>query len=485
MMWRWRVGHAIESTPGRLILTVAIIVNAVTIGVQADYDSDSDIWIWIELGFTIIYSVELAANLFAFQWIYLRDIWNWLDIIIVMSSIIDLIMNAVQDNATSGITILRLLRVVRVLLRMSRIVKVAGFTQALFIILQGYIAGMRNALWVFGLLTLVLYIFAVLAKAIFGPDSGLANDLKEGGYTNIDTELLFGTIPRCFVTLWQFITWDNSIELQRPIGEVMPAAWIFFVMLAAFVGVGLLELLFAIFVQFLLEEKAAIEKQRVRQKERLKGDLADKIESFYNTLDKDGDGMLSVEEITEAMGLIASEEFIDTMRSLEIDDKLFGKAMRIADINNSGEVSKTDFYEAIVSLTEEPRSSQLREFQQQGNSIRRAILHKLEVNQHLLATADLELSATVEKRGILLDNLERLMEKYNLSTCLSVCLPLGLLTARTKDSPDIVELHACEEAMFATLDLFKEIKYESTLPLDEKEKEELNKNKLLRSGASC
>jgi len=71
MMWRWRVGHAIESTPGRLILTVAIIVNAVTIGVQADYDSDSDIWIWIELGFTIIYSVELAANLFAFQWIYL------------------------------------------------------------------------------------------------------------------------------------------------------------------------------------------------------------------------------------------------------------------------------------------------------------------------------------------------------------------------------------------------------------------------------
>jgi len=58
------------------------------------------------------------------------------------------------------------------------------------------------------------------------------------------------------------------------------------------------------------------------------------------------------------------------------------------------------------------------------------------------------------------------------STCLSLCLPLSL--PKEKDSPDV----ACEEAMFATLDLFKEIDQESTLPLDEKEKEELNTNKL-------
>ena len=73
------------------------------IGVQADYASDSDAWIFVEAIFTIIYTAELAARFFAFGTLYFCtkegiEWWNMLDIIIVVSSIADLVMQLSTDD---------------------------------------------------------------------------------------------------------------------------------------------------------------------------------------------------------------------------------------------------------------------------------------------------------------------------------------------------------------------------------------------------
>jgi len=63
------------------------------------------------------------------------------------------------------------MRVLRVLMRLSRIVKLVAFTERLVLLVESFVVGMSSAFWVMILLLLALYIFAVLAKELFGDNA--------------------------------------------------------------------------------------------------------------------------------------------------------------------------------------------------------------------------------------------------------------------------------------------------------------------------
>lgn len=87
------------------------------------------------------------------------------------------------------------------------------------------------------------------------------NELDAQGYDYLDMELQWGTIPRSIVTLIQLYSDDGSVSgIMRPMGEIAPMTWVFFVIFMAVVSLGLMELLAAVFVDSLLEEKTNREK---------------------------------------------------------------------------------------------------------------------------------------------------------------------------------------------------------------------------------
>ncbi len=104
-------------------------------------------------------------------------------------------------SALRALRILRVLRVISVAPRLRRVVE--GFVTAL--------PGMGS---VFLLMAIIFYIGAVIATKLFAADF----------------PMWFGTLGRSGYTLFQIMTLESwSMGIVRPVMEVYPWAWVFFV----------------------------------------------------------------------------------------------------------------------------------------------------------------------------------------------------------------------------------------------------------------
>ena len=232
----------------------------------------------IESVFVAIFTIELCLNLFGFGWIFFQDAWNIADFMIVLTSWIEIIAFAAGGGGST--TVVRLLRIMRVTGRLARIGRIVAFYERLAVLCVSFLQSMKSVCWVLLLIVLVLYVFAVLGVELFKDATELQAKLKAGGNGNIDLKRQFGTIPRAMVTLLQYTAYDNHVgDEQRPIGEIWPATWIYFVAVMCVIVLGLFQLLAAVFVDTLLEEMALKEKQKQRDAADLKREFQQVLES--------------------------------------------------------------------------------------------------------------------------------------------------------------------------------------------------------------
>jgi voltage-gated sodium channel len=160
----------------------------------------------------MIFVVELSAKLIAYGPRFFRSGWNLFDAAIIG---VALVPGGQGFSVLRSLRILRILRVISVAPRLRRVVE--GFVRAL--------PGMGS---VFLLMGIIFYIGAVMATKLFGdsfPD-------------------WFGDLGRSLYTLFQVMTLESwSMGIVRPVLEVYPYAWAFFVpfiMITTFAVVNLL-----------------------------------------------------------------------------------------------------------------------------------------------------------------------------------------------------------------------------------------------------
>jgi len=209
----------------RFIMTV-IIVNGITLGLETSPTVLG--WIGPALhGFDMlaltIYVIEIAAKLFAYGARgFVRNPWNIFDFVIVA---ITLVPNQ------QGLAVLRALRILRAL----RLISIVPSMRTVVLALLRAIPGMGS---VTALLLLVFYIFAVMATKLFAeafPD-------------------WFGTIGASFYTLFQVMTLESwSMGIVRPVMDVFPLAWLFFVPFILITTFAVLNLFIAIVVNAMTE----------------------------------------------------------------------------------------------------------------------------------------------------------------------------------------------------------------------------------------
>ncbi|WP_068116114.1 ion transporter [Tropicimonas marinistellae] len=178
-----------------------IIFNAILLGLEtypAVMDRAGGLIIFLDNLCLSIFVAEIAAKLVAYRWNFFRNGWNLFDFAIVG---ISLIPGAHTLSVLRALRILRVLRVISALPRLRRVVE--GFISAL--------PGMGS---VFLLMALVFYIGSVMATKLFGAD------FPEW----------FGSLGRSAYSLFQIMTLESwSMGIVRPVMEVHPRAWVFFV----------------------------------------------------------------------------------------------------------------------------------------------------------------------------------------------------------------------------------------------------------------
>jgi voltage-gated sodium channel len=198
----------------RFILGV-ILFNAILLGLET---SDS---VMAQFGPLVIaldtlclgiFIVEILLKLYALDLRFFKSGWNIFDMIVVGISILP---GAQSLSVLRALRILRLLRVISVAPSLRRVVE--GFVTAL--------PGMGS---VFLLMAIIFYIGSVMATKLFGADF----------------PQWFGTLGASAYSLFQVMTLESwSMGIVRPVMELYPYAWAFFVpfiMMTTFAVVNLL-----------------------------------------------------------------------------------------------------------------------------------------------------------------------------------------------------------------------------------------------------
>ncbi len=215
MTIRQKIGDWLDQPWVRNGIIAVIIFNAILLGMETSdpiMDRTGPMIPALDSLCLSIFVIELTLKMFAQGGRFFRNGWNLFDFVIVGAS---LVPGAHTISVLRALRILRVLRVISAAPRLRRVVE--GFVTAL--------PGMGS---VFLLMAIIFYIGSVMATKLFG------QAFPEW----------FGTLGGSAYSLFQIMTLESwSMGIVRPVMEVYPYAWVFFVpfiMVTTFAVVNLL-----------------------------------------------------------------------------------------------------------------------------------------------------------------------------------------------------------------------------------------------------
>lgn len=210
-----RLESLISSKRFSTFIMGVIIFNAILLGMETSKEIMSragSVILMLDRICLGIFVGELVAKLVVYRTRFFRDGWNIFDFVIVGISLVP---------ATQGLTALRALRILRVLRLISTV-------PSLRRVVEGFVTALPGMASVFALMALIFYIGAVIATKLFA-----ANFPQ-----------WFGTLGQSAYSLFQIMTLESwSMGIVRPVMEIYPLAWVFFIpfiMVTTFAVVNLL-----------------------------------------------------------------------------------------------------------------------------------------------------------------------------------------------------------------------------------------------------
>lgn len=201
-------------------ITAVIVVNAALLGLEtwpAAMAAAGELLEVLDAIALAIFVVELLLKIVAQRGRFFRDGWNVFDLVVVGIAL---------TPAMDELSVLRSLRVLRVL----RLISVVPQMRAVVGALLASLPGMGS---VIAVLAIAYYVAAVIATKVYG------NTFPEW----------FGSIGESMYTLFQVMTLESwSMGIVRPVMEVHPFAWLFFVPFIVITSFAVLNLFIALIV---------------------------------------------------------------------------------------------------------------------------------------------------------------------------------------------------------------------------------------------
>ncbi len=234
-----RLRKLVESSRFTTFITAVILFNAVTLGLETwtpAMEAAGGLLVAIDRIVLAIFVVEILAKLVVYRLGFFRDGWNIFDFTIVAIALVP---------STGPLTVLRALRILRVLRLLSVVPQMRSVVTALISALPGMGS-------IAAVMSLIFYVGSVLATKLFGdrfPD-------------------WFGSIGASAYSLFQIMTLESwSMGIVRPVMEVFPWAWAFFVPFILVTTFAVLNLVVAVIVNSMqmvheAEQKVELEAER-------------------------------------------------------------------------------------------------------------------------------------------------------------------------------------------------------------------------------
>ena len=202
-----------------------IILNGITMGLETSKEYASSYAGFFDLFNTFVvtaFTIEIILRIYVHKSAFFKDPWSIFDFVIVAMSLVP---------ASAGFEIFRILRVLRLFRLMTVVPQMRKIISALLSVIPGIAS-------IAALLSLFFYIFAIMSTQLYGEAF----------------PQWFGTLGESFYTLFQIMTLESwSMGIVRPIMEVHPLAWVFFVPFIFFSTYIIVNLIIAIVVDAMNE----------------------------------------------------------------------------------------------------------------------------------------------------------------------------------------------------------------------------------------
>ncbi|RVT83482.1 ion transporter [Rhodobacteraceae bacterium CCMM004] len=234
MTFRNRLAAWLDRPFVRNFILAVILFNAVVLGLETSdvaMARAGALILALDRICLTIFVVELVLKLVAHGGRFFRNGWNIFDFVIVGIALVP---------TGQGLSVLRALRILRVL----RVISVAPRLRR---VVEGLVNALPGMASVFLLMALIFYIGAVMATKLF------SNSFPDW----------FGDLGRSAYSLFQIMTLESwSMGIVRPVMEVYPYAWAFFVPFIMVTTFAVVNLLVGLIVNSMQDAHSAEDAER-------------------------------------------------------------------------------------------------------------------------------------------------------------------------------------------------------------------------------
>jgi hypothetical protein len=249
---------------------VAILLNALHIGGQANCAMTSnpcymsvEMMNTIDLVFALGFTFELiirrgfAGSWSTFFWTHEDASWHIFDSVVVGLSLVSFVIAAIgADDGGSGLfSLFRLLRV----LRLARVARFFRIFKQLTVMLMSLFDGMKTLVWAAMLLSLILYMIAIL---VVFTNEELIYSLRDTSFAG-----LVESLPMVMYVLFECMSEGCGNNIVRPLVDetgYRSLVLVFYPLFTVFTVFGVLNLFTAMFVDNTMEA-ARVNEDRLRQ----------------------------------------------------------------------------------------------------------------------------------------------------------------------------------------------------------------------------
>lgn len=300
----------VGSLPFQLTVNLMTLLNTVTMGLEADHPEWTQIWFICENVFTAGFAVEMVIKLGVLKKQYFLDRANWLDGSLTLLGILDCWVFALIGGGADlqSLSVLRILR----LMRLARILKLVRNFKPFVLVIQGVIEAISTTCYVFALLLLILYVFAIFVTEHLGRQAGEAGIYP--GYSeespvideqeimaNYNPHTCFGTMFFSMLTLFNMAMMAEWTEIVRPVSIKQPMYVPVFIVFALLVAFSVMNVMIGSIVDSVFSESKRIDEAFKEEVKKKKLDALEKTQKLLLDMDTNRDERIDLKELQDAM----------------------------------------------------------------------------------------------------------------------------------------------------------------------------------------
>jgi len=360
--WRDRIKAFVTSPTFETMFAVLILFNTLIMSFEAQYkcldhgyklgysgySAHSAMEVWpnakvvfyvFEIFFGLVFTVELVLKVIGFNRDFIYDVWNWIDAVIVISWLVDVLSTA---DFPLNPMILRLVRLLR-LLRLLKLVRTVNGFDPLFLMTTAMKGSLTVLLWTVVVLVVVQMMIALCLQTML--ESFVLDETADEA-TRMEVFKFYGTFARTMLTMFE-ITLGNWMPPCRALVENV-TEWYMVFSLAhkLIIGFSMVSVITGVFIQETFKVASSDDKIMMRHKERAIKTHTKKMRALFDAANGTDDGYLDMDEFTTIMDDPSVRTWLSAM---ELDVRDSKKLFRLID-DGDGQLSAEELVKGVALL---------------------------------------------------------------------------------------------------------------------------------------